>query len=73
MRCNAIVPQDHGLRSPFHLDLKVLAKCDMVIKKLQEVVTLLLLINNDMAGELRIHVQCFLACNLVCSNNRMDR
>lgn len=72
MRSNAIVPDYDGLWYPFDSDLEVLAQRDMVVQEVQEVVTLFLLIPDDMASELAVDEQRFLASGWMPPDKWMD-
>lgn len=73
VRGDAVVPNHYRFWGPFDSHLKVLAECDVVIEELQEIVTFLLLVSDNVAGELWVHIECLFAGRRVCSNNWMDR
>ena len=56
VRSDAVVPYHNYLRCPLDPDLEVLTECDMVIQELQEIVAFFMLVPNNVAGELRVHI-----------------
>ena len=70
---DAIVPNHNCPRCPLDSDLEVLTQCDMVVQELQEIVAFFLFVPNDVASELRVHIQCFLAGDWMCSDNGVNR
>lgn len=73
VRGDTIVLDNHRSWCPLNATLQVLRQCYVVIQKLKQIVTFLLLESNDVACTLRVNLERLLTCDGVGTNQRVDR
>lgn len=69
---DAIIPNNDGSRCPLDSGLNILRKRNVIIKKLEEIITFLFLEPYNTPHELLVHEQCLFASGRVCSDHRMS-
>ena len=72
MRRDTVIPYYHCPRRPLDSALQILAKRNMVVQELKQIVTLLLLEPNDISRKLGVNVDCLLTSDGMRADDRMD-
>lgn len=69
---HSVVPDHHGLRLPPDPALQVLRERYVVVEEFEQVIAFFLLKANDISRELRVHVQGFLPCGRVSTDDGVN-